>query len=39
MKKIIETLRLKQLYSYLKQWARKNKDRDDDLFDHPYAIF
>ena len=39
MKKIIETLRLNKVISFFKKWNKRNKGKDDDIFDHPFAIF
>ena len=38
MKKIIETMRLNDFISLVKKWMKKNR-KDDDGFDHPFAIF
>lgn len=39
MKKVIEFMRLNEFVSLVKQWVKKNRKNDDDMFDHPYAIF
>lgn len=39
MKKIIESMHLNRIIGMLKKWRRKNKKNDDDIFDHPFAIF
>ena len=37
MKKVFE--RLNEFIQLFKKWMKKNRRNDDDLFDHPYAIF
>jgi hypothetical protein len=39
MKKIIERMRLNEFIAYVKKWVKRKKGDDDDLFDHPFAIF
>jgi hypothetical protein len=39
MKKVIEFLRLNQFVYQVKRWMKKKRNDDDDLFDHPFAIF
>ena len=38
MKKVIESLRLKDVMYVIRKWLKRNKD-DDDKFNHPFAIF
>ena len=38
MKKVIESLRLHELIDVLKKWIKGNR-KDDDSFNHPFAIF
>ena len=33
MKKIIETMRLNKFVFWLKKWIKRNKGKDDDMFD------
>ena len=39
MKKIIETVRLNEIIEIVRKWIRKNNGKDDDMFNHPFAIF
>jgi hypothetical protein len=39
MKKVIELMRLKEVVHVVKQWIKRNRKNDDDMFDHPFAIF
>jgi hypothetical protein len=39
MKKVIESLRLNEFIYLIKEWMKKNRKNDDDMFDHPFAIF
>lgn len=39
MKKVIESLRLNEVVSVIKEWLKRNRRNDDDRFDHPFAIF
>ncbi len=39
MKKVIESLRLREITDMVRRWMRKNRRNDDDMFDHPFAIF
>ena len=39
MKKVIEIMRLNGIVNLVKQWKRRNRKKDDDMFDHPFAIF
>lgn len=39
MKKVIELMRLNEVRKIVKDWIRKCRGRDDDMFDNPYAIF
>jgi len=38
MKKVTESIRLNEWVKMIKKWLKKN-DRDDDFFNHPFAIF
>jgi hypothetical protein len=38
MKKVIESMHLNEWLKMMRRWFRRN-DRDDDLFNHPFAIF
>lgn len=39
MRKVIEFMRLNAFVNMVKKWMKKNRKNDDDMFDHPYAIF
>lgn len=39
MKKVIELLRLNEFIYAMKKWMKKNRNDDDDMFNHPFAIF
>ena len=39
MKKVIESLRLNEFVFMIKEWLKRNRKNDDDMFDHPFAIF
>lgn len=39
MKKVFESLRPNEFFFVIKQWLKRNKRDDDDMFDHPFAIF
>ena len=39
MKKVTELLRLNEFIYLIKEWMKKNRRNDDDLFNHPFAIF
>jgi len=39
MKKVIESLRLSEIIYVLKKWMKRNRKDDDDMFNHPFAIF
>lgn len=37
MKKVIESMQLNEWIRFVKRWFRR--DKDDDFFNHPFAIF
>ena len=39
MKKVFESLRLTKVIAAIKKFIKKKRRKDDDLFDHPFAIF
>lgn len=39
MKKVFESLRLSQFIDAIRKWMRRNRKNDDDIFNHPFAIF
>ena len=39
MKKTIELMCLDELIDRMRKWMKGNRNRDDDSFNHPFAIF
>jgi hypothetical protein len=39
MKKMFELMRVNEIILLVKKWVKKNRRDDDDMFDHPFAIF
>lgn len=39
MKKVFESMHLNEWINCIKQWVKKKRGNDDDIFGHPFAIF
>jgi len=39
MKKVFGSLRLTEFIDAIKKRVKKNRKNDDDIFNHPFAIF